>query len=292
MRTEGEGDCRRIGSLQKNSSREEVIVGDDFKSGRRLAGALGALAAGLGVQAAQGAIHTTPIDVIVPEDNADNSSGVPLDLDGDGFHEFDIRKYASVSKVAKIQSGVGLLRGTDTKTVNVAGGTLIDGSLGPYWGGTDDMNVSQVDQLAGTDKGTPTGNFQVSDGPGYIAVQFDILGQTHYGYVGYEGLPPENSNNGHVFAMAYEDQPNVGIVAGMTATGFAADVNADGRVDGKDFLTIQRGLGSTTGPSDVSSFRALYGRSAGAVAAVPEPTGLAVAGSAVAGLAAARRKKK
>jgi hypothetical protein len=272
---------------------EEVGVGEESKNNRRVAGALGVMAAGLGMQAAQAAIHTTAIDAIVPEDDPDHTTNVVLDLDGDGFHEFDIRKFASISKVANIQPGVGLLRDGTTRTLNVPAGTLIDGSLAPYFGGKDDLNADTKDHLGGTDNGTPSGNFQVSDGPGYIAVQFQIFGDTHYGYVGYEGRPPENSNNGHVFAMAYEDQTNVGIVAGMTENGFAADANHDGRVDGKDFLAIQQGIGSTTGASDLSSFRAQYGLVGGAgVTGVPEPTGLAAGGAALAGLAAVRRKNR
>src|SRR5262245_57685273 len=121
--------------------------------------------ASLGGLSAQAAIHTTAIDADVPEDDTDHTTNVVLDLDGDGFHEFDIRKFASVSKVANIQPGVGLLRGADTKTSRVAGGTLINASLGPYWGNKDDMGKDQIDHLAGDDNGTPSGNFQVSNGP-------------------------------------------------------------------------------------------------------------------------------
>jgi hypothetical protein len=55
---------------------------------------------------------------------------------------------------------------------------------------------------------------------------------------------------------------------GQTAPG---DFDADGDADGNDFLVWQRGLGSTHDATDLADWRAAFG---GAVAAVPEPSGL------------------
>ncbi|HEX6962026.1 MAG TPA: hypothetical protein VF175_09180, partial [Lacipirellula sp.] len=67
--------------------------------------------------------------------------------------------------------------------------------------------------------------------------------------------------------------------------GIPGDIDADGDVDGRDFLAIQRGLGSTTDQSDIQDFRDNFGTgvppvvpaAASAVAAVPEPGALLLA---------------
>lgn len=97
-----------------------------------------------------------------------------------------------------------------------------------------------------------------------------------------------------------------GVVAPPTNN---ADFNADNIVDGKDFLIWQRGFGAAgtlaTGDAnndtlvndaDLAIFKTQFGTdptpAVGAVAAIPEPTTLALAGVAVLGtLASARRRK-
>ena len=77
----------------------------------------------------------------------------------------------------------------------------------------DDIAAFQ-EQFGRTDTFFPSGHFQVSDGSGFIGVQFQIAGNTHYGYVGYEGTGAENNDSGRIFALGYEDQPNTAIQAG------------------------------------------------------------------------------
>jgi hypothetical protein len=89
---------------------------------------------------------------------------------------------------------------------------LVQRGLGdPY--DADDIAEHQA-QFGRTDTFFPSGNFQVSDGPGFIGVQFQIGANTHYGYVGFEGTGAESNDSGHIFALGYEDQPNTAIQAG------------------------------------------------------------------------------
>jgi hypothetical protein len=100
---------------------------------------------------------------------------------------------------------------------------LVQRDLGdPY--DADDIAAYQA-QFGRTDTFFPSGNFQVSDGPGFIGVQFQIGGNLHYGYVGFEGTGAENDDSGHIFALGYEDQPNTAIQAGAGIPPSAA-VNA------------------------------------------------------------------
>ena len=98
-------------------------------------------------------------------------------------------------------------------------------------------------------------------------------------------------------------------IAVTPPVGNNADFNGDNIVDGKDFLIWQRGFGAAgtlaTGDAnndtlvndaDLTIFKTQFGTdptpAVGAVAAIPEPTTLALAGLAVLGtLASARRRK-
>ena len=175
-------------------------------SGRPVMGAVGAMAAGLGGAASSdAAIMYQAVDVDIPADGTEYH----VDLNGDAINEFDIQQSDSVTKVADFAAGVGALRDpADDRVANLPAGTLIGPGAGTY-------SSAGPDALNGEDPpGTPVGHFQVGDGPGFIGVEFPIGGNTHYGYVGYEGTGAENSANGRVFALAYETVPSTAIAAG------------------------------------------------------------------------------
>jgi hypothetical protein len=71
----------------------------------------------------------------------------------------------------------------------------------------------------------------------------------------------------------------------------AGDFNDDGAVDGADFLTWQRGFGSTFDAADLADWKANFGStgSGPAAAAVPEPSSALLSMAAVLGLATVAR---
>jgi hypothetical protein len=277
---------------------------------RRLASAsaLGALATGfVGANSSDGAAVLQAVDVDIPAEVGEYT----VDLDKDGLREFEIQTFSSVNKVADIAAGVGVALddGSPSHTANLAAGTLV----GP---GTHVFGTPGADQLNGTveepaNSGifVPAGNFQVSDGPGFIGVEFLIDGNTHYGFVGYQGTGEENSANGKVFAVGYENAPNTPILTVTPALSLQADFDADNDVDGADFLIWQRGLGLTGQTNndngdadgngvvdnlDLDVWTNEFGGSAATVAAVgavPEPGSLPLLAAGAAGVALYRRRR-
>jgi len=84
-------------------------------------------------------------------------------------------------------------------------------------------------------------------------------------------------------------------LAFQPALGPLADRDADGDVDGADFLAIQRGFGTTETAADFDNWEAEYGTGvpppvAGA-SAVPEPSAIALLMLGVIGLGARRNRK-
>jgi hypothetical protein len=179
------------------------------KSVRRLAGAAGALAAGLGgAQSLDAAVVHQTVNVNIPTD----ANTYLVDLNGDAVKEFDIESDISGTnariKATNYGTNVGSLRDAgDGAPANLSAGTLIGPGSGTY-------SSTGIDTLTGIESGNPAGHFQVSDGPGYLGIQFPIGGQTHYGYVGYEGTGAQNSANGRVYSLGYETTPNTAIAAG------------------------------------------------------------------------------
>jgi len=172
---------------------------------RRLAGAAGAAAIGLGgAQSLDAAVVYHAVDIDLPAETTEYH----VDLNGDAVNEFDIQTVDARIKATDYGTGAGTIRQTpgDGAPANLPAGTLI-GSSSSYSG-------SGADSLNGVDSGNPAGHFQVSNGPGYIGVQFQIAGAAHYGYVGYRGTGAENSANGKIFALAYETDARVPIIAG------------------------------------------------------------------------------
>jgi hypothetical protein len=170
----------------------------------RMAGAVGAIAAGLGgVQSADAAPIHTAVSANVPPTYA-------VDLNGDAVNEFSISESTTVTKVSSIAATTALVPETpgDNRVANLAPGTLI----GPAstWG-PNGTNPSGGDALNGTDAGNPVGNFQATDPAGYIGVRFQIAGATHYGYVGYQGVGSASDGQGHVYALGYETTPDTPI---------------------------------------------------------------------------------
>ncbi|QDT74070.1 LamG-like jellyroll fold domain-containing protein [Lacipirellula limnantheis] len=87
-------------------------------------------------------------------------------------------------------------------------------------------------------------------------------------------------------------QEAIGLWNAATGQGPAGDFNADGNVDGADFLKWQQGGSpSPLSPADLATWKANFGASAvPAGAAVPEPAALALSLVALTALAARRRR--
>ena len=210
------------------------------------------MTAGLsGGQVSDAAVVYTPTDAIVPP------SDYRVDINGDGVFEFDIQQFASVTKVADFvhndpplptSMAAVVTDPNDLRTANLALGTLIGpaSTFGPDGGtppGGDPLNGLIDEDNDELTPDTPAGHFQVSDGAGYIGVKFFIGENTHYGYVGYEGLGNENDPFGHVFALGYDDTPDTAIAAGAGITFLTADFDGNTDVDARDFLIWQRSFG-------------------------------------------------
>jgi hypothetical protein len=249
-----------------------------------MAGAAGALAAGLGgAQSLEAALVHRAVDVSVPATTAD----YPIDIDQNGTNEFHIQLSDTTSgpliKYTSLTAGDGLRRITsgDQKDIvaNLPGGTLIAPG--------DPFTPTQNHlRLSGKNQDLPYGDFQVSDGPGYIGVEFSAADGVHYGYVGYQGTGVEGEASGHIYSIGYESNPGVGVTTPL------ADADANGVVDGNDFLAIQRGLGVKYTGANVAGFKAEYGLGAttGAVTAVPEPAAVSLLAAGAAGIPLYRRR--
>jgi hypothetical protein len=170
----------------------------------RLAGAAGALAAGLGgAQSLDAAVAYHAVNVDIPADTMDYH----VDINGDAVNEFDIQINEMRIKATEYGLGATTLRAADGAPANVPAGTVIGAASGVY-------SSTGLETLNGIEGGNPAGHFQVSDGPGFIGVQFPIGANIHFGYVGYQGTGAQNSANGRVYSLAYETTPLTAITAG------------------------------------------------------------------------------
>jgi hypothetical protein len=270
-------------------------------------GAVGA-AAGFAPSTSQAEVIFTPLDVNIPSEVGDYH----VDLNIDGISEFDIQHFDTVTKVGDFTTTTSVvLDPIDNRTANLADLTLI----GPesFWStpGTspspDQLNGT-VEEPAESGNFVPTGHFQVSDGPGYIGVRFDIAGSSHYGYVGYEGTGAENAAEGRVFALGYENVPDTAIAAGAGAPPPAdADFNGDGDIDGEDLLIWQRNLGATgqsnndngdadgngaVDGADLEAWTAQFEPGGPPVSAIPEPSSLSLLAAGATGVLVYRRRRQ
>jgi hypothetical protein len=262
---------------------------------RRMAGAAGALAAGLGgAQSLDAAVVATTVEAEVPPTYV-------IDFDNDGTKEFELADYHEASasnfedtiKVSAFPEGGGVDLVLDDQgyVANLPEGTIIGPASGLNFG----VPPGETDDLNGEKNFEMVGNFQVDDGPGFIGVSFQIAGATHYGYVGFQGVETDETNGGpegRVFGIGYDDAPDTPIAAGAgLAPPLTADIDGDGDVDGSDLLLIQHGVGGTYDAEDIAAFQAQFGQGGGGVSAVPEPSSLAALAAGATGLSWYRRRK-
>lgn len=144
---------------------------------------------------------------------------------------------------------------------------------------------------------------------GFLGVQFDIDGNTHYGFVdliidtsvlNIDGVP---ANVPQIFRYGYEDVPDTQI---SSLGDENADFDGDGDVDGDDFLTMQQGVGlasptpadgdansdGVVDGQDFSIWNAQFSPAQSAAAAVPEPNSLGLMALGATGLTVLRRTRK
>jgi len=152
-----------------------------------------------------------------------------------------------------------------------------------------DGAVIDVDDAAGFFTANPAATLTLIDAAGGFGNVYTVT-------------PTEAAGTGRAFTLAAGDAalynvqilPSGGgemLVASRISGGLASDVDADGDVDGNDFLLIQRGLGMAFDASDIADWRASFGMTSPATvtaAAVPEPCAAALMLIAGAALASAR----
>jgi hypothetical protein len=277
--------------------------------GRRLVGAISAVAGGF-------VTGQTAEAVVVFQDFAPPLEVDPtehfIDLDNDGVREFrigvaidgdftDLGIKADTFAGRESRPGMAglIIDPLNNSAANLAAGTLI--------GPTDVFVTPFLTRLNGdTDDSSfqPAGNFNsdpVLVDPGYIAVQFERNGNTHYGYVAYEG-DAGLGGNGRIHKIGYEDTPLLGIAAGSETSipanvGVPGDFDGSGSVDAADYVVWAKKLGNL---QSFNVWRSNYGNPSGSGAAVgqslstgnvPEPTSLALLAAGAAGLPWYRRRR-
>ena len=141
-----------------------------------------------------------------------------IDLNGDGITDFDFPVFSVYLPPSIINRGVavaGYATGNDA---------LVSAGSQPYRLGFGEMISSgaQGGWLYGWLNGQFTSNGTVSyelgnflNHSGYMGVRFGINGNTHYGWIAYEGT---GYAEGKISGWAYEDVADTAIAAGDTGT--------------------------------------------------------------------------
>ncbi len=151
---------------------------------------------------------------------------------------------------------------------------------------------------------------EANNTPGFLGVQFDIGGNTHYGFVELDIDVSVLNGNGfaanvaRIFSYGYEDVPDSHISGPGNA-----DFDRDGDVDVADMLQFQRGVGlptplqpdgdanrdGTVDGDDLAILESQFGDGSQPIAnlgAVPEPNTLGLIAVGAVGLSAVRRIRR
>ncbi|MCA9261431.1 MAG: hypothetical protein KDA61_19580, partial [Planctomycetales bacterium] len=190
-----------------------------------------------------------------------------------------------------------------------------------------DEDAGQIDQtLGGTFATQPFGpqpEFPSVEGwlglggeTRYLGVRVDLNDAAHLGnnpgdasnfaqmfWYGWIGLRIDNEADatGAVTGWGYETELGVSIAAGELGPSMPGDFDADGDVDGSDFLILQQKLPEQLTAADYAAWQSAFGGAASSVAttnqviaaAVPEPTSAMLAGwTGVLALACVWRRRR
>jgi len=203
---------------------------------RLLAHVAAASAAGVGMlalaQPAEAKIIYTPAHKIVRTNHA-----VPIDLNHDGIHDFDVfnRTHNSTTPFGTYLAAEPLISGnqmwvqrTNRGFANYAAalrpGVRVGADKTRFQGGRDEMAFWSLTAL-GTVSGGPWKNVKSR----YLGLKFVIKGKTHYGWARLNVSIATQSVNAILTGYAYETVPNEPIVAGKTKSDATLGMLARGR---------------------------------------------------------------